>query len=82
MPRMTTKSETVSREILAERLREWLADAGRGSRKALAEKIGVHPTQISQYVAGTENIGLNTLDILADALGCEPFELLQPREEL
>lgn len=76
MPRMTATDIKPARLILADKLRRHFEDAGRGSRKQFAEAIGVLPSQVSQYLAGTENIGLNTLDIIADAIGCSVAELL------
>lgn len=46
------------------------------SQEALAERAGIHRTHISQLERGILNPGLDTLVLIAAALGVEEVELL------
>lgn len=46
------------------------------SQEALADRAGLHRTHISQLERGTLNLGLDTLIVVAAALGVEEVELL------
>lgn len=52
------------------------------SQEALADRAGLHRTHISQLERGALNLGLDTLIVVAAALGVEEVELLAvPTEE-
>lgn len=55
---------------------------GRGGQAKLAEKLGVKPVQVSKVLAEGVDTVLSTVDRYAQALGCEPWELLRPAESL
>jgi transcriptional regulator with XRE-family HTH domain len=46
------------------------------SQEALADRAGLHRTHISQLERGTLNLGLDTLIVIAAALGVEEVDLL------
>jgi len=59
---------------------EKLREAAAMTQLELAEKAGVHNVKISQIELGVikpENITLRTAQRLAQALGCEPKDLLE-----
>lgn len=51
------------------------------SQKKLAEKLDITPVMISQYETGKRNPKLETLEKIANALGCDAFDLI-PKSEL
>ena len=64
------------KEAFGRRLREARFHHGRISQAALAERSGVHRTQISLYETGQREPLLETLVKLAEALGIDPGELV------
>ncbi|WP_321801536.1 helix-turn-helix transcriptional regulator [Caballeronia sp. J97] len=46
------------------------------SQEALAARAGIHRTHISQLERGAANLGLDTLIVVAAALGVEEVDLL------
>ncbi|WP_242684225.1 helix-turn-helix domain-containing protein [Paraburkholderia hospita] len=52
------------------------------SQEALADRAGLHRTHISQLERGTLNLGLDTLIVIAAALGVEEVELLAVPTEM
>lgn len=78
MARMVATSIKPSREILAENLTRILDERGRGSRSALAEKLGWHRTRITNILAAKQNFDTGTIDLLAEALDVDPWSLIQP----
>ena len=52
------------------------------SQEALADRAGLHRTHISQLERGTLNLGLDTLIVVAAALGVEEIELLAVPTEM
>lgn len=52
------------------------------SQEALADRAGLHRTHISQLERGTLNLGLDTLIVVAAALGVEEVELLAVPTEI
>jgi len=52
------------------------------SQEALADRAGLHRTHISQLERGTLNLGLDTLIVIAAALGVEEVELLAVPTEI
>lgn len=52
------------------------------SQEALADRAGLHRTHISQLERGTLNLGLDTLIVVAAALGVEEVELLAVPSEM
>ncbi|MEM5345201.1 helix-turn-helix transcriptional regulator [Paraburkholderia azotifigens] len=52
------------------------------SQEALADRAGLHRTHISQLERGTLNLGLDTLIVVAAALGVEEVELLAVPTEM
>jgi len=51
------------------------------SGRQLAEKMGVSRSWISYRLTGSQEIGLNDLERIADALGVDVFDLLPAREQ-
>lgn len=76
MPRMTATATRTTRDILAENLGRLLATEGYGAKSRLAEALGVHPTRISEILAGKANLGIDTIQLLAEYFGCPPENLL------
>jgi len=62
-------SSNIARRILAS-----IADRSDLNQKILAERIGVKPQYINKVVKGQENLSLETIAKISDALG---FELIQ-----
>ncbi|MFM0039337.1 helix-turn-helix domain-containing protein [Paraburkholderia strydomiana] len=52
------------------------------SQEALADRAGLHRTHISQLERGTLNLGLDTLIVIAAALGVEEVQLLAVPTEM
>lgn len=48
----------------------------------LARRTGMGPSQVSRWLCGEAAPAVETLCKIADALGCEPGDLLPPRSEL
>lgn len=46
----------------------------RASQKLIADKMGVKPSSISQTLSGNGNPTIDTLQKIADAIGCERWE--------
>ncbi|MEX3956006.1 helix-turn-helix domain-containing protein [Trinickia sp. EG282A] len=51
------------------------------SQEALADRAGLHRTQLSQIERGRTNLMLDTLVSLAAALGVDEADLFQERDE-
>lgn len=69
-----------SAERLGNRIREW-RQKKRLTQDALGEKIGSDGPRVHRLERGKENPTLETLDKLADALGIDVSQLLEPRPE-
>nr|WP_038740214.1 helix-turn-helix transcriptional regulator [Burkholderia pseudomallei] len=52
------------------------------SQEALADRAGMHRTHVSQLERGTLNAGLDTLVVIAAALGVDEVELLAVPKEV
>ncbi len=48
------------------------------SQKALADQLGYHRTYVGTIERGERNLTLGTLERLAEALGVDPLDLLDP----
>jgi len=48
------------------------------SQELLAEKAGLHRTYIGQVERGERNISVDSMERLADAVGLQLWEMLQP----
>lgn len=48
------------------------------SQELLAEKAGLHRTYIGQVERGERNISVDNMERLADAVGLQLWEMLQP----
>lgn len=57
---------------------ERLMGEGEIKPSALAEKMGVTQSYVSQIMSGHRNVGLDALDKFAKALGVAPDYLLRP----
>jgi transcriptional regulator with XRE-family HTH domain len=66
------------KEAFGERLLVVRFNYGRISQEALAERAGIHRTQISMFETGQRMPMLETFVRLAGALDQEPAELLGP----
>lgn len=66
--------ETMSRAVLHELERQGL------TRRELAERIGVHPSWVSNKMAGRRRWTLDDVDAVAPALGVPPAWLLLARD--
>jgi transcriptional regulator with XRE-family HTH domain len=75
MPNVQSLSDSVAEEIRAMLARR------RISGRQLAEKMGVSRSWISYRLTGSQEIGLNDLERIADALGVDVFDLLPAREQ-
>ena len=51
------------------------------TQKSLAEKMGVSPQQISKLLKGEENLSLETISKLEEALGYQLFEIIAKKKE-
>ena len=51
------------------------------SQEALADRAGLHRTYISSVERGLRNVTLQSIFVLADALGVDPRDLLAPDGE-
>lgn len=69
--------DALTREILRERIRRAIIDAGL-SQRALAEKIGMDHTAIAKIIAGTRNVSSLELALIAEATHARVDELLAP----
>ena len=56
-------------------IREWRKFRGL-NQEQLAERVGVAVSSISQLETGKQGYSQPTLEAIADALGCEPSDLL------
>lgn len=57
---------------------EMMAKRGIKTRKALAEMVGIHQTNIGKIVDGdVKRIDVDTLEGLCRALDCQPSDLLE-----
>ncbi|MDI3318413.1 helix-turn-helix domain-containing protein [Pinibacter soli] len=56
---------------IAQRILAALEDSETVNQKVLAEKIGVSPQYISKVVSGNENLTLETIAKISEALGVE-----------
>jgi len=62
-------------ELVAENIRRHRQQKGL-SQEALADICGLHRTYIGTIERGERNITVNTLALIADALGCSAIEFL------
>jgi transcriptional regulator with XRE-family HTH domain len=79
---MVHRSSTISlrlRQVLARNVRE--ARQKRGlAQEALALKVGLSATYVSQVESGSRNVTLETIQRLADGLGLPPWRLMHDDE--
>ncbi len=68
------------KEILAENVRRIRKSTGL-SQEELADRAGLHRTYISSVERSERNISLETIFLLAVALGVEAAELVTPAKE-
>jgi len=68
------------KEILAENVRRIRKSTGL-SQEELADRAGLHRTYISSVERSERNISLETIFVLAVALGVEAAELVTPVKE-
>ena len=67
-------------EIIMNRIKELLARNGL-KVKWLAEQIGCHPTEVSQWIAGRRTPSLPRAIKIASILGCAVEDLFQIKEQ-
>ncbi|HEX9019992.1 MAG TPA: helix-turn-helix transcriptional regulator [Nitrospirota bacterium] len=72
--------QTVNENVTGERIKE-KRDAFGLNQKELAEKVGVSPSAINQYEAGSKNPSTDILKAIAIALETETDYLLGIKEE-
>jgi transcriptional regulator with XRE-family HTH domain len=53
----------------------------RVSNKEIADKLGVHPSQVGRYLAGTKSPNLEEIRLMAEAVGADWFEVMQEAHE-
>lgn len=53
-------------------------EAKRLSQEAFAETLGFHRTYLASIERGERNLSLRSLERLAELIGADPLELLQP----
>ena len=63
-------------DLLAANLTELLAGAPRGTKKALASRLGVHPTSISRWLSGVQAPERDTLTRIAKYFGLVTADVL------
>ena len=68
------------KRLFASNLRRLRTAAGL-SQEALADMAGLHRTYVSSVERAQRNIALENIFALAEALRCDPRELLAPIEE-
>lgn len=73
---MTREADVV--DIIAENVRR-LRGTRAWSQEELAERCDLHRTYIGAIERGERNITVRTLYRIAEALGCDPLQLLRAR---
>lgn len=68
-----------SSEIFVANVRARMQEIGI-NQKELAKRLSVTDSAVSQVLKGLMTPGLDVVDKYADALSCEPFELLQQKK--
>src|SRR5690348_10973869 len=53
----------------------------RVSNRAMADLLGVHPSQVGRYLSGEKSPNLEEVRLMAEAVGADWFELLQEAHE-
>ncbi|NDY73512.1 transcriptional regulator [Desulfobacter hydrogenophilus] len=66
-----------AKQILANNLKRLRVSSGL-SQEALAERAGLHRTYVSSVERAQRNITVENIYALAQALSCDPRELLNP----
>lgn len=67
--------------VLSKRFRDAVIERlGERNQSDLARTMGVHRVYVSRYLTGRHSPGLDVIERFADALGCDPAELLQPTD--
>jgi transcriptional regulator with XRE-family HTH domain len=72
---MGTRVKSRLKERRRHFIKEWRKSRGL-TQEQLAERIGVAVSTISQLETGKQGYSQPTLEAIADALGCEPADLL------
>ncbi|MGB7453040.1 MAG: helix-turn-helix transcriptional regulator [Lysobacterales bacterium] len=67
---------------VATNLKELMNQAGMRSQAQLAEATGVSQSQIGNILRGERSASVDTLECLANGLGCEPWLVLSPTTSL
>ena len=68
--------------VLSQRFRESVLERlGDRNQSDLARTMGVHRVYVSRYLTGRHSPGLDVIERFADALGCDPVELLRPLDD-
>ena len=68
------------KKLLGENLRRLRQAAGL-AQDELASRAGLHRTYVSSVERGKRNVSLENIFALANALGCDPRELIAPLPE-
>lgn len=79
-PSAPKKKRVSAREALAANIVA-LRHAKGWSQEALAFECGLHRTFVAHVERLSRNIAVDDIERLADALGVEPYQLLQPRND-
>jgi transcriptional regulator with XRE-family HTH domain len=70
---------SLTAELLGERVRAALADAG-VTQQALADRIGMDPTALSKAIGGKRNFSTLEISLICEALAISPLLLLDGGE--
>ena len=69
------------RQILAKNVLRLMDETGIDTQPALATKAKVGQSHISRIVNGRQSVGIDVVEAVSAALGCQPWELLIDNEE-
>lgn len=80
IPNNEPMNKATLRQILAANVARRMEAAGITTQPALAKKANIAQSHVSRILAGNQSIGLDVIAAVAEAVGCEPWELLTDAE--